>query len=137
MRPLTHLAAIKKESTTVVEIQARIVRMVVIIESTTISVDHSQRIDVEVKNGTLISANAESFHARGLESPKSPPTVRRVLRQRRRRKRGVQLWRRMRTRPKWHPIERRAARPQRNQSRFTRHTITTTRRRGTIASSKV
>ena len=53
-RPLTHMVAIEDESTTVAEVQARIGQMAVVFESTTISIDHSKRVDVEVKIGTLI-----------------------------------------------------------------------------------
>ncbi len=76
---MNHLAAIEDESTTVVTVEIRanlkIARRMVVIpslESTTTSVEHSKRVDVEVKNGTLIATNAESSHARGLESPNGP-----------------------------------------------------------------
>ena len=50
---MTHMVAIEDESTTVAEVQARIGQMAVVFESTTISIDHSKRVDVEVKIGTL------------------------------------------------------------------------------------
>ena len=107
MRPWTYLAAIEGEITTVVEVRAKIARMTVTYESSTNVVDNTKRLDVEVQIETLVSVvgNGDS-HARDLESPNSPQTVRRVLRRRRRR---------IRTRPKWHPTGGRAARLQRSQ----------------------